>query len=485
MSGPCLFMKRYLPHRVPMAYAPMHGEWDEAAMMDPAIQHLFNFQAHRESGKSVFWAGGYPLYRLCMWLWLKSLGQPREDEHGAILGVTDEDACANLRQIKFELMRNVLIRRDFNPKKGAAWDANRIILDGAVDVVNPTLQASSLTSFNPGARLTFVIMNDTTSPLHVESKMQRDKQWDAYNNVVEPALLDNAVVIAIHTTYHNDDFPNRLKKDSRFISKQWPLVIDDEERKVQWPEAWPWRRVLEKKRAPLVFARQYQLKDVMNEDRMLPMPEYWTYKTLEFRNGRFTILGKPVRMVTGVDPAVSERKLSRGSQTAIVTAAITPSHDAFLVEAKGGRWPPSRVLEEIKATYSRWHPAAIFIEEVNFSAIYRAILVRETSLPCRPSAAKGDKQARITGTLNPPMSNHKFKFPDEPGQDDGMREAIREVVEYPGERLDFLDAMEHMYRNVSNNPAYAKPSGNLIRRVGRAVGLGGSEWIHTAGNWDS
>jgi len=482
ISSLLAFMKRYQPHRVPLPYASMHKEWDEVAVMDPAVQRFFNFQAHRESAKSTIWAEGYPLWRICLWLWMQTQGQPGEDEHGAVLGVTDEEARANLRQIKYELTRNALIKQDFNPKKGAVWDADRIILDGATDVVNPTLQASSLTSFKPGARLTFVILNDTTSPLYVTSRLQRDRQADAFNHVVEPALKDNAAVVAVHTTYHNDDLPNRLRKDSRFMSKRWPLVIDEENRKVQWPEAWPWRRVLEKKRAPLVFARQYQLRDVMDEDRMLPMPEYYTYKTLDYIAGQFTIMGYPVTMATGIDPATSEKKLKGGSRTAIVTAAIFPNHDAFFVGAKCGRWGPNKVMEEVKATHQRWHPKSMFMEEISFGTIYRAMLIGEGPIPIRPSPAKGDKQARITGTLNPPMSNHKIKFPDEPGQDDGMRECIREFMEYPGETLDLCDAAEHMYRNIMTNPVYAVPASKNVVQNAKSWMQRGSDWIHR--NWD-
>ncbi|NIN64080.1 MAG: hypothetical protein GTO63_05050, partial [Anaerolineae bacterium] len=105
-----------------------------------------------------------------------------------------DDAQARMRQIQQELEKNPKIRQDFAPKKGAVWNDQEFILSGVRDVKNPTMAASGLTSFNPGPRLTFAILDDTTSPLHVESRAQRDKQSHALENVVEPALREDGTI---------------------------------------------------------------------------------------------------------------------------------------------------------------------------------------------------------------------------------------------------------------------------------------------------
>lgn len=476
------FMRRYLSHLCPKVFAPMHNRWDE--LVD---EHKYNnFQAHRESAKSTILAIGYPLRRICAWLWLKRhQGQPEEDEHGAILGSNDDDAEARLRQIMQELEHNPKIKEDFRPEKGEMWADDGFVLSGVRDVKNPTCVASSLTAFAPGARLTFGILDDTTRPLNVESRMQRDKQSYALEQIVEPALRHDGTLIGIHTTYHNDDLPARLSKDPRYHSEKWPLVIDEERKIVQWPEMWSWARVQEVMKKPLVYARQYQLKEVLDTDRLLPMPKFWQARTLEFRGGQFSIMGNPVRMAVGVDPATSERKLSGGSRTAIIVIAVFPNMDAYLVEARGGRWPVERVLSEIVEINRKWRPSGIWIESVNFQQIFRRLLIKETAVPARDSAAIGDKIARITGTLNPPMANGKILYPDDTDTDtrkDQMAEAVREVIEFPGETMDFTDALEHAYRNVATDRAYAQSAGDVISRAKQAARGRGSTWINT--RWD-
>ncbi len=122
---------------------------------------------------------------------------------------------------------------------------------------------------------------------------------------------------------------------------------------------------------------------------------------------------------------------------------------------------------------------------MNFQQIFKKMLVKNTGVPARDSEAKGDKVARISGTLNPPMANGKIRFPDDVDgstRHDQMAEMVREVIEFPGETMDFLDAFEHLYRNVSTDRAYAIGAGDVISRARHAIRGGGSNWIKT--RWD-
>lgn len=490
-----MFAYRYLPKLFPLPPAPMHVEWDAIAL-DPDLL-LANLQAHRESGKTTFWAIAYPLWRICLWLWLRKQGEPQDDEHGAIFCNDKSDARARLRQVRQELETNELIRRDFGPiVVGPKWAANEFVIQGARDVKNPTLFAEGVGGV-PGARLTFAVLDDTTHPLHVQSKAQRDKQSAWLNEVVLPMMKAGAPVRAIHTTFHNDDLPARLKKAGWF-SRKWPLVIDDAKRVVQWPEAWPWERVEAWKKMPLVFARQYQLREVLVEERLLPMPEglFYDQRILEFRAGGWLVSGERVRLATGVDPAATESELKDGSRTAIVTAGITSKMDKFVVEVKAGRWGPDRVLSEIKATWEDWRPNEVFIEEVNFSKIYGDLLRKNTAVPAKASPAHGDKIQRIVGTLNPEMTNRKIRIPD-PNQvadlpeplsavpaREGVALLVQEITDFPGETKDTLDALEHLIRNANSSRVFAAAGDKLISNARRVVGGRGSSWIAGRGYGD-
>lgn len=475
------FCRRYLSHLCQKRFAPMHQEWNE-----DIVEHRFNnFQAHRESAKSTILAIGYPLWRMCVWLYYRSRGANVNDEHIALLGATDDDAIARLRQSRHELETNTLIKKDFNPMRGPVWTDDQFILAGARDVKNPTLQASGLVTFVPGPRLTAAVLDDTTNKFHVESAAQRNKQHNALLEVVEPMLLDEAPIIAIHTQYHNDDLPNRLKKDERFNSKQWPLVIDEERKTVQWPEVWPWRRVEEKKKSPLVFARQYQLKDIAVEDRLLPMPDYYDVRSVSWQAGQLSILGKPCRIYSACDPATSEKQRKGGSRTTIITAAVDSERNIYILEARGGYYGIDKSIDEMEAAWGMWRSLTFWIEAVNFSGIYSRLLSKK-GIPARPSPAKGDKMQRLTGTLNPQMANHKIRYPDNAASDDRvdqMAVMIAEHIEFPGETMDFIDGLEHLVRNVDTNVVAAAPSGDVIKNARRKLkGTRRGSWLKT--KWD-
>jgi hypothetical protein len=492
--GSCLaFAYRYLPHLFYLPPAPMHYEWDKIAL-DPELTRA-NLQAHRESGKTVFWAIAYPLWRISLWLWLIKQGQPQDDEHGAIFCVDKAAARDRLRQVRLELETNKLLREDFGPiAVGPKWSASEFVVQGARDVKNPTLYADGVGA-TPGSRLTFAILDDTTHPLHVSAKAQRDKQTRWLDDVVEPMMKEGAPIRAIHTTFHNDDLPARLKKAGWFSAK-WPLVIDDAKRIVQWLEAWPWSRVLEKKLKPLVYARQYQLREVLLEERLLPMPDTLWYdpRILQPVGTVWQINGETVRLATGVDPALTEKDTKDGSRTAIVTIAITGTKDKYVVEAKAGRWAPDRVFAEIQATWDKWHSSKVYIEEVAFSKIFVTLFRKETAVPVEGSPAQGDKIQRIVGTLNPPMANRKIHIPDpsmlppyDPLVEDAAREGmaclIQEITDFPGETKDLLDGLEHAVRNTDTSPVFAVAGDSLISAARRSRSQG-SHWIAGRGYGD-
>lgn len=453
----------------------MHYEWDELAISD--LERM-NLQAHRESGKSTFWAIAYPIYRIALWLWAGNQGKPEIDEHIGIYCVNQDEASARLRQVKRELETNQLLRADFGPYgPGEEWTESSLSLNRAVDQKNPNVFASSLLNATPGVRTTAAIIDDSTDPLSAHSKLYRDKQTRVLEEVIEPNLLEGAPLIGIHTQYHNDDFPNRLTRRKDFYSKKWPLVPEPytdnvEHRICNWPEAWPWTRVEMAMKKPLIWTRQYQLRVVLEEDRLLPEPKYYDPRTLEYRDSAWRIKGELVRMAIGVDPASTEGELNRGSRTAIVVVAITSQMEKYVTEIRVGRWAPQRVMEEIVDMWRKWQAAQVFIEEVNFSKIYGDLLRRNTGCPAKASAAQGDKVQRIAGTLNPEMENGKLFFLEV-----GMEEIIREIAEFPGDTMDIPDALEHVVRNVNTSPVFAAANSGRVINGRRMVGGGGS-WVN-------
>lgn len=472
---------RYLPHLYRLKPAPMHSEWDAIAM-NPEITRS-NKQAHRESAKTTFWAITVPLYRIAIWSWMRREGNPDIDEHIAIFCWDMADAKARVRQIRREIETNVRLREDFGIKpsrnKQRVWGDAQFIVDGARDVKNPTVYASGVGGTTPGTRLTCAILDDTTHPLHVQSRIQREKQLHLVEEVVEPSMLEGAPIYAIHTTFHNADLPNTLaKRPDTWHSQKWPLIIDEEQKRVQWPEAFPWERVVDLKQKPLVFARQYQLREVLMEERLLPMPEDWDIRRLEMKAGAFFIDGERVRTVIGVDPAMTESELNRGSRTAIVVGLVKPTKHVFIPWIRVGRWGPDRVMEEIAKAHIQWKAERTWIEKQAFGAAYQKML-NKRGIPALPSDAVGDKMRRIVGTLNPYMSTHMVYILSASDQaDNQVAEGWVELQDFPGDTIDIADAMEHLIRNVNSDPVFAAtpPKKTLISHVQHHTGQR-ARWI--------
>jgi predicted phage terminase large subunit-like protein len=371
-----------------------------------------------------------------------------------------------------ELEGNRRLRDDFGGfAHGPEWTESSITLAGAKNLKDPTITASGLSSFKPGPRLTWAVLDDTTDPSHVTSRRQRDKQMEALDERLVPMMTQDGVIVGIHTTYHNDDLPNRLSRRKEWRSVRYPLVVDEARRTVSWSEHWPWERVEQAMRRPLVFSRQYQLRESSPEDRLLPPPEFYDERLLEFRGGVWRVAGESCQMVTGVDPAMTSRDVSEGSQTAIVTAAVTTDRTKYVVEVRAGRWGPEKVMEEVEQAWKRWRAVQVFVEEVSFGRVYGDLL-RRRGVPAIGSQAKGDKIQRIIGTLNPEMAAHRVKLLEE-----GMEGLVREIEDFPGETLDCVDALEHLVRNAATSRVYATGGDRLIRNVREHVRSGNGRGI--------
>lgn len=463
----------------------MHEDWDALSLSD--LDRL-NIQAHRDSAKSTFWAIAYPLRRLCCWLFLKTKGEAEYDESGGIFGPSDDDAKMRLRQIREELERNLLIKRDFNPRRGSKWADDEFVLAGARDVKNPSLRASGLLSIPPGPRLSFAVVDDSVDPLHVESRIQRDKLQGALDSTLEPMMREDGTIVLVHTTYHNDDLPNRVAKDKsgRWYSRKWPLVIDMDRKIVQWAEHWPWERVRKAMMKPLIFSRQYQLQESRKEDRLLPEPEYFPSAAMEMTNGVWHVRGEIIKVAAGIDPAMTESDLKIGARSAIVVGGLHKNKDWSILQTRAGRWGWDTLLANIVDVQKVWKCAVQFIEEAAFGKIYKSIVTKTTSIPLKASSimveymsggkkkkTTREKISRITSTLNPPMSNHKIKLRDE-----GNEELAREIQDFPGDTVDCADALEHLIRNGDTDPVLISGNENVIRGAGRvAHKRGGSAWI--------
>ena len=481
LASQCAFMERYLKRLVPLPFSAMHHRWDDIINECEEDGPYRVIRAHRESAKTTFWEIGYVLYRLCLWLWIRNQGQPSQDERIIMLGATDEAARASARQVRFELENNKLIQQDFKPIPGKPWTDDSFSLAGAGDVKNPTVRAKSLIGIKPGARATCVVAGDVVRPANVFSKLQRDKDQTAWDEVVKPMLMTNGVAIINGTTFHSDDLLGRLMKDSQYRVETFPLVIDDESKRVSWPERFSWAKVLELKKKPIVYSRQYQLVEMATEDRLIPMPQIFDGRRVQYQNGVWLVDGERCRVIGGMDCAYTEREVNRGSRTVIITGLFKQSkQELYVVDVRAVHYGPDKVMLLLDEVWRTWGHEAIWIEEVGLQKVFRVMMTKTSAIPLLGSKAEGDKLQRITGTLAGPMANNKlFVINEGIIPNSTPEELAREISEFPGEQLDCPDALEHLVRNLYSSPRFA--SGPRADSVVRNVRMQARKqnWIHT------
>ncbi|HXI01807.1 MAG TPA: hypothetical protein VNI57_01395 [Candidatus Saccharimonadales bacterium] len=512
LASPLAFLRRYLPH---LCTKPFHSAH---SVIESDIQggvRFGNYLLPREHGKTTVWIIGYTLYRLALWQWLinsyreRGLEIPDEliDEHICIVSVTQDVADARIRQIKLELETNRRLIEDFHFRRGQIWTLNSFILDGARQTKDPTVFAMGAGGVAPGWRLTCLLMDDITDPLQAPNLEYREKLMHNYDSVLSMMILESGCAFNFQTPYDADDFPFRLQKRGAvlevndeldpivvygeeggaplirgrhdlkgWISRTWKALIDEANGVVLWPEVWSLDRLLRKRRDnPLTFAQQMQCEPTDLSQVAMPRAKYWDLEyraadgqfrpahTLVRQGGYWYMNGERLRILIGVDPASKGMELKKGSRMAIVTVGVSPA-EFFILEALLGRWGFTDGCIKVEQAIMRWGAEAAYIEEVNFSNAYRAVLVDSSHLPVYGVPAEGDKFQRIQATIHPQAYNGKIWLKSD------QHELVQEWTLFPGiELVDGLDGMEIALRQVIHGGTNSLP-GRARRMRGAQAG---------------
>lgn len=489
LQGPLNFERRYLLHLVGKPFCSAHE-----VVQDDILGGIRkgNYLMPREHGKTTVWVVGYILWRLALWSWARTHGaQFEHDEHICVASVTQEVSDARIRQVKLELETNRYLLGDFpSLRPGRMWTANALILDGARNIVHPSLFGFGEGGAAPGWRLSCLIRDDITDPRRAGSLEYRDTVLTMSDAVLDKMLMADAVELNFQTPYDADDFPFRIAKrgitlptnvrfDPRihdplsWVSRTWQALIDEESGTTLWPEVWSVDRLLRKQREnPLIFEQQMQCRPIDARKVSFPPIQYYDPTHLERRGARWYYEGELLRAYMGADPASKEKELTKGSRMAILTIGVSGPGNIYVLNARIGRFGFTEGILELENSHAGWRWEAGWLEEVNFSNAYRAVLrTRPSNLPIYGIEATGDKFQRIQATLHPLAYNKRiFLHPTD------MPELVQEWTLFPGTQsllVDGMDALEMVVRKVvSEGGASMTATGprDRVRRRIRSVG---------------
>jgi predicted phage terminase large subunit-like protein len=267
--------------------------------------------------------------------------------------------------------------------------------------------------------------------------------------------------------WHPDDMCIRLAKKANWCSRTWKALLSEQEGKVLWPEQWPLQRLLAKKRdiGPLAFAQQYQCEPYDPEDTALPAIRYWDRKQLGGSVGNWTMDGRRMKLVTGVDPNIKKRE-ERDRMAIVTVGMVVGTGRKYVLEVRGGHWSFWKGVEEIRETWRRWGPEAVLIETNLFAESYRETLARFTSIPVYGVESMTDKHQRIVTWLHPAASNGNLWFlPDQEA-------LIEEWVTFPGEHDDYLDGLQFAVKELGEQSERGYSAASVVARAKAALGAG-------------
>jgi predicted phage terminase large subunit-like protein len=143
----------------------------------------------------------------------------------------------------------------------------------------------------------------------------------------------------------------------------------------------------------------------------------------------------------------------RADYSAIVTVAIGPEDETYVLEAKRGRWNPLELINEIFSTHIRFKPSRIAIETFGFQQTLKFFLTEEMRrrshyLPMfeTPHESGRSKEARIM-SLQPRIQYCKFYVKRD------MVDLVDELMRFPkGKHDDVIDALAYT-ENLRRTPA--------------------------------
>lgn len=224
-------------------------------------------------------------------------------------------------------------------------------------------------------------------------------EWHKYaTSLLINPTVDEQVVVGTRWLY--DDFIAYL-----FLNEKWflPCVYKGPYAKdgsALWPQRFGMEtldRILEQQ-GPRIFSTQY-LNDPVHEDaRSFDTAWFRYFTTFPPRNDRDEV--QPVKCVTAIDPAISQKK--HGDYSAIVTVATDLERNRYVVDARRGRWGVDELIDHVFDVFRTWKPVKVGLETTMFQKAllypFREAMRRESvNLPLvelRPSS-KVTKEGRI------------------------------------------------------------------------------------------
>jgi len=312
------FLAYYLSHRLELPPATFHKDMVDALDSVNDLNKYLAIIGFRGSAKSTI------LEAFCIWSLING-------KHNFIvyIGATIPDAQMSLANIRDEIEENTQLRHDFGiilqDEKGhdfrEKWSENQITLNDCTIVAKSRGQKIRGNKFKK-ARIDLIVGDDLEDVEDAKTTEKRKKTREWFFSEVLPATkqgtqAENVKVVLIGNLVHRDCLIAHLSKGDIVKTLWFPLI--DENGEITWKALYPDMEAVEKEKQKvllageglghIIWAREYLLKSVDEEDMVLKLSEIQYYPDEWLQR-------KAMAAGVGVDFAISDKQ--KADYTAMV-----------------------------------------------------------------------------------------------------------------------------------------------------------------------
>ncbi len=296
--------------------------------------------APRGFAKSTYFSFFYPLYLALEFPGVKIM----------LISATGDLATTWLTKIKVNLEANEKIFEMYGNQEGSTWRTDEIHLKNG-SIIMAKGAGKQVRGFRPDV----IIGDDLETDEMVASKDQRNKFDEWFWKTLNNTLRGKGQIIVIGTILHTDSFLSELIKKGRH-GWETRLYTAEKDGKPLWPDEWPMPRLIDKKKEIGQYAYAQEFLNDPIPDNMRKFQERWFQY--------FDQEPKGCVYFTTVDPAIDLKDTS--DCTAILTCAVDPDKNIYVVDYINKRLLPSETIDAIFHVYERFKPQIVGIEAVGF-----------------------------------------------------------------------------------------------------------------------
>lgn len=389
--------------------------------------------APRDHGKSQSLARAYALWRVKYDRWTKSV---------LILGADQPSAVENLDKIKDMLATSPSLMYLVPTKRRDNFFSRTEILLTNGKAIKAKGIGSPLRGRHPQLVILDDILNDdnSTSPEHQEAIRKY------FNEVIVPmkdkgldwqrALGFRSKIVMVGTAQDRNDLYHELQSNQEYIGTKLQAILDDEHKKVLWPERYSYEDLikLKAKIGALAFSKEYQNEPL--SDDTTPFPPS-LFEPLKDRDLSY------VRIYEGTNPVFLGADFSvPGSQDGDWTVIFAVEYDPvshLFTPLNYWRQRPAQMQEQLHAIelYCQQYKVTLgYLEDNLFQGVYANLFKTKSALPLTGhTVTHGKKVSLEMGLLSfrPMFENSAWRFPYKTPEDQIKTDQI--ILEFNGVRM--------------------------------------------------